>query len=127
MDRRTLGLSLLLATSAASAEAIPSLIGPVSDIEVIEDGLGPRQENCADFKVSPQAVAEFLRHAILVTARQEHDWYLHGPCRAHGTFSTRYGQWQWQMLNMGTARIMAVTGEQFLLADPREESSPEDQ
>lgn len=53
MDRRTLGLSLLLATSAASAEAIPSLIGPVSDIEVIEDGLGPRQENCADFKVSP--------------------------------------------------------------------------
>ncbi|PKM33572.1 MAG: hypothetical protein CVV08_06170 [Gammaproteobacteria bacterium HGW-Gammaproteobacteria-12] len=127
MDRRTLGLSLLLATTVASAEAIPSLIGPVSDIKVIEDGLGPLQENCADFRVSPEAVADFLHHAILITPRQEHDWYLYGPCQAHGTFNTRYGQWQWQMLNMGTARITAVTGEHFMLADPREESSPEDQ
>jgi hypothetical protein len=127
MDRRTLGLGLLLATSVASAETIPSLIGPVSDIAVIEDGLGPRHEHCASFKVSPETVADFLRHAILITSRQEHDWYLHGPCQAHGTLSTRYGQWQWQMLNLGTARITAVTGEHFILADPREESSLGDQ
>lgn len=127
MDRRTLGLGLLLATSVASAETIPSLIGPVSDIAVIEDGLGPRHEHCANFRVSPEAVADFLRHAILITSRQEHDWYLHGPCQAHGTLNTRYGQWQWQMLNLGTARITAVTGEHFILADPREESSLGDQ
>src|SRR5690606_8161067 len=89
----------------------------------IEDGLGPRHEHCASFKVSPETVADFLRHAILITSRQEHDWYLHGPCQAHGTLSTRYGQWQWQMLNLGTARITAVTAEHFILADPREYSA----
>ncbi|CAM3984077.1 hypothetical protein [Ectopseudomonas alcaliphila] len=128
MDRRILGLSLLLlATATASAETIPSLIGPVSHIVVIEDGLGPEQENCQNFKVSEAMVADFLRHAILITHRQEHDWYLYGPCQAHGTLSTRYGEWQWQLLNLGTARITAVTGESFMLADPREESSLEDE
>ncbi|MDH0622734.1 hypothetical protein N5C38_08490 [Pseudomonas chengduensis] len=39
--------------------------------------------------------------------------------------STRYGEWQWQLLNLGTARITAVTGETFVLGDPREESSQE--
>jgi len=43
MDRRMLGLSLLLATAKTFAESTPSLIGPVSDILVIEDGLGPAQ------------------------------------------------------------------------------------
>jgi hypothetical protein len=61
----------------------------------------------------------------LITHRQEHDWYLHSPCQAHGTLSTRYGEWQWQLLNLGTARITAVTGETFVLGDPREESSQE--
>ena len=70
-------------------------------------------------------VADFLRHAILITHRQEHDWYLHGSCQAHGTLSTRYGKWQWQLLNLGTARITAVTGDTFVLGDPREESALE--
>lgn len=125
MDRRILGLSLLLATATTSAGSIPSLIGPISEIVVIEDGLGPAQENCQNFKVSEAVVADFLRHAILITHRQEHDWYLHGPCQAHGTLSTRYGEWQWQLLNLGTARIKAVTGETFVLGDLREESSLE--
>lgn len=123
MNRRILGFGLLLATSIANAEAIPSAIGPVSDIEVIEDGLGPARENCQNFKVSAAMVADFLRHAILITHRQEHDWYLYGPCQASGTPSTRYGEWQWRLLNLGTARITAATGEQFTLADPRMESS----
>ncbi|MGG2396189.1 hypothetical protein ACJRW5_04470 [Pseudomonas sp. SH1-B] len=127
MDRRTLGLSLLLASCSVSAETIPTLLGPVSDIQVTEDALGPEQDNCREYKVSEETVADFLRHAILITHRQEHDWYLYGPCQARGTFRTRYGEWQWQLLNMGTARITAVTGEQFILADPREESSLEDQ
>ena len=125
MDRRILGLSLLLATATTCAESNPSLIGPVSDIVVIADGLGPEQDNCQSFKVSEAMVADFLRHALLITHRQEHDWYLHGSCQAHGTLSTRYGEWQWQLLNLGTARITAVTGETFVLGDPREESSQE--
>ncbi|WP_192981718.1 hypothetical protein [Pseudomonas sp. EggHat1] len=125
MDRRILGLSLLLATATTGAESIPSLIGPVSHIVVIEDGLGPEQENCQSFKVNEAMVADFLRHALLITHRQEHDWYLYGPCQAHGTLSTRYGEWHWQLLNLGTARITAVTGETFVLGDPREESSLE--
>lgn len=125
MDRRILGLSVLLATAATYAESNPSLIGPVSDIVVIADGLGSEQENCQSFKVSEVMVADFLRHAILITHRQEHDWYLHGSCQAHGTLSTRYGKWQWQLLNLGTARITAVTGDTFVLGDPREESSLE--
>jgi len=125
MDRRILGLSLLLATATTYAESTPSLIGPVSDIVVIEDGLGPEQENCQSFKVNEAMVTDFLRHAVLITHRQEHDWYLYGPCQAHGTLSTRYGEWQWQLLNLGTARITAVTGETFVLGDPREESSLE--
>lgn len=127
MDRRILGLSLLLATATTYAESTPSLIGPVSDIVVIEDGLGPEQENCQSFKVSEAMVTDFLRYAILITHRQEHDWYLYGPCQAHGTLSTRYGEWQWQLLNLGTARITAATGETFVLGDPREESSLEDE
>ncbi|MGF0334841.1 hypothetical protein SAMN03159511_4490 [Pseudomonas sp. NFACC19-2] len=119
------GLSVLLATAATYAESNPSLIGPVSDIVVIADGLGSEQENCQSFKVSEAMVADFLRHAILITHRQEHDWYLHGSCQAHGTLSTRYGKWQWQLLNLGTARITAVTGDTFVLGDPREESSLE--
>ncbi|XLY90402.1 hypothetical protein ACK8QS_13500 [Ectopseudomonas mendocina] len=105
------------------ADAIGGEQRAVSDIEVSEDGLGPARENCQSFKVSAAMVADFLRHAILITNRQEHDWYLHGPCQAHGTLSTRHGEWQWQLLNLGTARITAATGEQFTLADPREESS----
>ena len=123
MDRRTLGLGLLLAAATASAETSPSLIGPVSDILVSEDRSGPQQEGCQTFTVSAAMVADFLRHAILITPRQEHDWYLYGPCQAHGTLRTRYGEWQWQLLNLGTARITAVTADSFILADPREESS----
>nr|WP_256837173.1 hypothetical protein [Pseudomonas oleovorans] len=125
MDRRILGLSLLLATATICAESNPSLIGPVSDIVVIADGLGPAQDNCHSFKVSEALVADFLRHALLITHSQEHAWYLHGPCQAHGILSTRYGEWQWQLLNLGTARITAAIGETFVLSDPREESSLE--
>lgn len=62
MDRRILGLSLLLATAATCAESNPSLLGPVNDIVVIADGLCPEQENCQSFKVSEAMVADFLRH-----------------------------------------------------------------
>ncbi|TRO20849.1 hypothetical protein EQ826_15875 [Ectopseudomonas mendocina] len=125
MDRRILGLSLLLATATTCAESNPSLIGPVSDIVVIADGPGPAQDNCHSFKVSEALVADFLRHDLLITHSQEHAWYLHGPCHAHGILSTRYGEWQWQLLNLGTARITAAIGETFVLSDPREESSLE--
>lgn len=123
MGRWVIGLCLLALGSQAQAEDVPTLIGPVSEITVAKNGLGPRKDRCEEYRVTPDEVADFLRHALLITSRQEHDWFLHGPCHANGTLSTRYGTWQWQLLNLGTARLTAPTGETFVLADPRQESS----
>lgn len=122
-----LGLSLQLLATPLLADELMTVIGPVEQIEVIEIGLGPNTalDNCKDYSVSAEEVAEFLRHAIVITHRQEHDWYLYGPCYASGTLTSRYGQWQWLLRNMGTGWLTAVTGETFVLGDPRQESSLE--
>ncbi|QNH03871.1 hypothetical protein HNQ27_14175 [Pseudomonas sp. B11D7D] len=120
-----LSLSLQLLATPLLADEVMTVIGPVEQIEVLEIGLGPNTavDSCKDHSVSAEEVADFLRHAIVITNRQEHDWYLYGPCYATGTLTSRYGQWRWLLRNMGTGWLTAVTGETFVLADPREESS----
>lgn len=122
-----LGLGLQLLATPLLAEELMTVIGPVQRIEVLEIGQGPNTavDSCKDYSMSAEEVADFLRHAIVITNRQEHDWYLYGPCHASGTLTTRYGEWQWLLRNMGTGWLTAVTGETFVLADPRQESSLE--
>lgn len=122
-----LGLSLQLLAAPLLADEVMTVIGPVEQIEVLEIGQGPNTavDSCRDYSVSAEEVADFLSNAIVITNRQEHDWYLYGPCYATGTLTSRYGQWQWLLRNMGTGWLTAVTGETFALGDPREESSLE--
>lgn len=122
-----LGLSLQLLAAPLLAEEVMTVIGPVQQIEVIEIGQGPNTavDSCKDYSVSAEEVADFLRHAIVITNRQEHDWYLYGPCYTTGTLTSRYGQWHWLLRNMGTGWLTAVTGETLVLGDPRQESSLE--
>lgn len=122
-----LGLSLQLLAAPLLADEVMTVIGPVEQIEVLEIGQGPNTavDSCKDYSVSAEEVADFLSNAIVITNRQEHDWYLYGPCYATGTLTSRYGQWQWLLRNMGTGWLTAVTGETFVLGDPREESSLE--
>jgi hypothetical protein len=122
-----LGLSLQLLATPLLADEVMTVIGPVEQIEVLEIGQGPNTavDSCKDYSVSAEEVADFLSNAIVITNRQEHDWYLYGPCYATGTLTSRYGQWQWLLRNMGTGWLTAVTGETFVLGDPREESSLE--
>jgi hypothetical protein len=122
-----LGLSLQLLAAPLLAEEVMTVIGPVQQIEVIEIGQGSNTavDSCKDYSVSTEEVADFLRHAIVITNRQEHDWYLYGPCYATGTLTSRYGQWHWLLRSMGTGWLTAVTGETLVLGDPRQESSLE--
>lgn len=122
-----LSLSLQLLAAPLLAEEVMTVIGPVQQIEVIEIGQGPNTDvdRCGEHSVSAEEVADFLRHAIVITNRQEHDWYLYGPCYATGTLTSRYGQWHWLLRNMGTGWVTAVTGETLVLGDPRQESSLE--
>ncbi|PKQ40740.1 hypothetical protein CXP40_14560 [Pseudomonas sp. YY-1] len=122
-----LGLSLQLLAAPLLADEVMTVIGPVQQVEVLEIGQGPNTavDSCKDYRVSAQEVADFLRHAIVITNRQEHDWYLYGPCYATGTLTSRYGQWHWLLRNMGTGWLTAVTGETLVLGDPRQESSLE--
>ncbi|QNH03174.1 hypothetical protein [Pseudomonas sediminis] len=122
-----LGLSLQLLAAPLLADEVMTVIGPVQQIEVLEIGQGPNTavDRCEEHSVSAEEVADFLRHAIVITNRQEHDWYLYGPCYATGTLTSRYGQWHWLLRNMGTGWLTAVTGETLVLGDPRQESSLE--
>ncbi len=103
-------------------------VGEISNIVVGETGGGSNEENCRDFRISVAEVKSFFRRAVLITPRQEHDFYMSGACNVRGTFSTRYGAWQWQMHSLGTARLTSVgSDETFLLADPQQESSLADE
>ncbi len=119
-------LFLVIASSQASDARPASVIGEFSDITISENGQGPAADGCAKFRVTPDDVATFLRHAILITGRQDHDWFLHGSCYARGKLSSRYGDWEWEIRDLGTATITSITGETFVLADPRRESSLEE-
>ena len=108
---------LLLIPNAGSA----SPIGPLTEITVTANGIGP--EGCATFAFTPDQVRTFFDKAVVISGRQQHDFFLQGPCSARGTLETRYDTWQWEIRNMGTATIAATNGDVFQLGNPEQESS----
>jgi hypothetical protein len=118
---------LALAAALFAPPASPTPIGPITGITVAENGIGPRSEDCGSFVVTPAQVHAFLDRAVLISGRQQHDFFLYGPCSAHGTFKNRYDTWQWEIRNMGTGSIVATNGDTFLLGDPAQESSLSDE
>ncbi|QDH69706.1 hypothetical protein [Marilutibacter alkalisoli] len=113
----------LLTSLLFPAMALATPIGPITKIVVTETGVGPKNEGCASFAVTPNQIRAFFDKAVLISGRQQHDFFLHGPCAARGTLETRYDTWHWEIRNMGTGSITATNGDTFLLADPSQESS----
>ncbi|MGR4895489.1 hypothetical protein ACIPR8_09460 [Stenotrophomonas sp. LARHCG68] len=106
--------------------APPGPLGTISDVRITGQGVDTPSDAplCESFKPTPREVVAFFRHAVVITPRQEHDYFLHGPCYVEGTLRTRYGQWRWRLRNFGTAYVSVDGGEDaFLFADPRQESS----
>lgn len=118
--RRTVGLSLLLLLLPLAASSTP--VGPITQIVVEENRIGPKDEGCETFVMTPARVRAFFNKAVLISGRQLHDNFLYGPCSARGTFKTRYDTWQWEIRSLGTGSIAATNGDVFLLGDPSQES-----
>lgn len=121
---------LLLASAVTlllgACATLPGPLGTPSSITITDSGVDDPRDAvlCQSFKVDAQAMRSFLRHAVVITPRQEHDFFLHAPCYVRGTLTTRYETWHWELRNGGTARFTSAAGDDsFLLADPREESS----
>lgn len=123
MNKKFLHL-LFLIGPLFPALSLASPIGLITNIIVIENGIGPKNEGCADFVVTPDEVRVFFNKAILISGRQEHDFFLYGPCSARGTLNTRYDTWQWQIRNLGTGTISASNGDTFSFGNPEQESTP---
>jgi hypothetical protein len=116
-------LSLCLFSAAASSTPV----GAITEIVVLENGVGPKSEGCSSFVVTQTQARAFFDRAVLLSGSQRHDFFLHGPCSARGTFKSRYDTWQWEIRNMGTGSITATSGDTFLLGDPAQESSLADE
>jgi hypothetical protein len=122
---RTLKVVIALAAllALASCATRHGAVGAVSNIVVGGRGSDSADESCT-FTLSASEVRAFFRRAVLITPRQEHDFYLRGPCYLRGTLSTRYETWHWEIRNLGTATITSASGDDtFFLADPGQESS----
>ena len=125
---RLIGHSLLLlgVLLLGACATRPGPLGALSDIVVTSSGVDNERDAilCGEFKPDAAQVRAFFRNAVLITPRQEHDFFLHGPCYVRGTLTTRYDSWHWELRNGGTAQVTSAAGDDsFLLADPREESS----
>ena len=121
-------IALVVATCLSSCATYPGPIGAMSNIVVRETGGDSKTESCSGFGVSASDVKSFFRRAVLITPREEHDFYLHGPCYVRGTLITKYETWHWEIRNLGTARLTSDAGDDtFLLADPQQESSLADE
>ena len=113
---------LLSITLQVPSAALASPIGPVSKIVITEMGIGPTLEGCARFRLTPHQVATFMRRAVVISGRQNHDHFLYGPCAVRGTLHTRFDNWQWEIRNLGTGSLTASNDDAFLLGDPRQSS-----
>lgn len=121
-------LQLAIAALAPGMAPAPSSpVGAIAEIVVVETGIGPQAENCGSFVVAPAEVRAFLERSVVISGRQQHDYFLFGPCSARGTFKSRYDTWQWEMRNLGTGSITATNGDTFLVGDPAQESSLADE
>jgi hypothetical protein len=114
-------LPLLLVLLASPVASTP--VGPITDVVVVEQGLGPAKEGCRSFELTPKQARAFFDKAVLISARQQHDNFLYGPCFARGTFKNRFDTWQWEIRSLGTATITATNGEVFVLGDPGQVST----
>lgn len=102
-------------------------LGPITHILVEAHGIGPQSDGCAAFVVDAEQVRTFFDKAVLISGRQQHDFFLYGPCSARGTMENRYGKWHWEIRNLGTATVTATNGDTFLFGDPDRESSLADE
>lgn len=117
--------SLLFSLLPMIGNATP--VGPITKVVVEENGIGPKADSCHTFLITPNKVRAFFAKAVLISGRQEHDFFLYGPCSARGTLRSRYDTWHWEIRNLGTATITATNGEVFVLGDPSQESSLADE
>lgn len=124
MSTRWLVLPLLLFSATGSSTPV---VGAITDIDVEQTRLGPKSEGCGDFVITAEQARSFFDRAVLISGRQNHDYFLHGPCYARGSFRNRYDTWQWEIRSLGTATITATNGDTFVLGDPRQESPPDAQ
>jgi len=104
-----------------------SPVGPITKVLVEESGIGPKSDSCHTFVITPNKVRAFFSKAVLISRRQEHDFFLYGPCTARGTLQSRYDTWHWEIRSLGTATITATNGDVFVLGDPSQESSLADE
>ena len=109
------------ALALAPTLAWASPIGEISDVKIKAPSTKVEAQ-CRDFKPNKAQVQAFFKRAIWITPRQEHDYFLYGPCTAEGTFKTRYGHWEWKMRNGGTAYVEDVMGNLYTFADSKQES-----
>ncbi len=114
-------LRLLFMLALLPTVALASPIGTISDVK-IKAPSAKVEAQCRDYKPNKAQVLAFFKRAILITPRQEHDYFLYGPCTAEGSFKTRYGHWEWKMRNGGTAYVEDVMGNVYIFADPKQES-----
>ena len=124
-------LFLQLTTTAfvlciACAHAASSPVGEITDVVVEENGIGQKTKGCESFSVTASQVREFFERAVLVSGRQYHDYFQHGPCYAQGTLKSRYDTWKWEIRNLGSGTLTATNGDVFQFGNPDEEVSPED-
>jgi hypothetical protein len=114
---RGLLIAAIACLPAASAVA-QSPIGKIDALEVKEAGLGPEKDGCTRFRPTVRDVRRFFERSIVISGRQRHDFFDDGPCRARGTLTTAFGDWTWEMRNLGTGELRSITDEVFLVGDP---------
>ncbi|WP_339409241.1 hypothetical protein [Pseudomonas sp. EA_35y_Pfl2_R5] len=126
MNKKILHL-LLIVELIFPALSLASPIGVITNISIMESGIGPKNEGCAAFVMTADEVHVFFNKTVLISGRQEHDFFLYGPCSIRGTLSTRYDTWQWQIRNLGTGTITASNGDTFSFGNPEQESTPDEE
>lgn len=126
MSSRLLPLALLLFLFPEASASTP-VVGAISEVVVEQNALGAKSEGCASFVVTEDQARTFFERAILISGRQQHDFFLHGPCSARGTFKNRFDTWHWEIRSLGTGTITATNGDTFVLGDPDRSVSPDDE
>ncbi len=119
----------LLIVAMMSLPAVPAVahspIGEIDDVVVLKAGLGAEQEGCARFRPTAREVRGFFERSIVISGRQQHDFFDHGPCSARGTLRTELGDWAWEMRNLGTGELRSITDEVFIVGDPSQRAPRE--
>jgi hypothetical protein len=122
--RGILGLAIAFLTVGPAAAQSP--IGKIDNVVVSEAGQGPGQNGCASFRPTADEVRRFFERSIVISGRQNHDFFDHGPCYARGTLTTDFDVWQWQMRDLGTGRLQATNDDVFIVGDPAKQIKLED-